>query len=296
MYRTSFPDLEWLKQRIASGTEWPTCILDVTGVQDYRSDIQGPYSLFTVQSGTQYCKNEHEESILEPGTAFCSNDQERYTLDTQNTHSHVFNIHFGKRLSHEVMAYLHIDEADLLEGKHGLDRKTHLGQFQLTSYMQQLLRKLKSKRQFVVDQSPDHHYLVSHLLFSLMLRQHQKAFEKKMRKTRASTKREIAVRLQRSMEFLCDHITQPPSLEQLAQSAAMSKFHYLRSFSEAFGTTPHRFAEQLRLGHAKKLLQFSNNSIKNIAMDLGYQSSDHFSRSFKGSFQQSPRQFRQVIS
>lgn len=296
MYRTSFPDLEWLKAKIASGMEWPTCILDVTGVQDFRSDIQGPYSLFTVQEGRQYCKNESSETILNSETAFCSNNQERYTLDTLSPQTKVFNIHFGQRMSQEVLAYIHLDDRLLLEGPQRLEKPSELGNVHLSAYMQGLIKRLKSKRQFVVDQDPRHHGLVSQLLFSLMVQQHQRAFEKKLRSTKTSTQKEVVKRLRNSIEFLYDHLTEPFSLDLLAASAAMSKFHYARSFHQVFGTTPHRFAEQLKMGRAQKLLLLSKSSIKDIAWQLGYQSSDHFSRSFKGTFQQSPRQFRKSLA
>lgn len=296
MYRTSFPDLQWLKKRIASGMEWPTCILDVGNAQDFRSDIQGPYSLFTVIKGQQYCKNEKEEALLSPGMAFCSNNQERYTLDTISKETQVFNIHFGHTLSREVMAYLHLNDQELLDGRQQLEQSAPLGSLVLSKYMQQLVEKVKSPHEFVIDENPEHQFLVTQLLFSLMVQQHQKAFEKKIRSTKASTQREIAKRLQQSLEFLYEHLTDPFSLDQLAQSAAMSKFHYLRSFRQAFGTTPHRFAEQLKLNRAKKLLLLSQSPIQEIAYHLGYQSSDHFSRSFRSSFHQSPRQFRKQLA
>ena len=62
------------------------------------------------------------------------------------------------------------------------------------------------------------------------------------------------------------------------------------------GTNYNKILEQNRLAIAKEKLINSNDSIIEIAEDLGYQYPEHFSRAFKRWIGMSPRIFRQKLS
>ncbi|KQT01722.1 MULTISPECIES: helix-turn-helix domain-containing protein [unclassified Rhizobium] len=88
-------------------------------------------------------------------------------------------------------------------------------------------------------------------------------------------------RLMRARERLHDNWRGPVTLAELAAEACMSEFHLLRSFTEAFGMTPSRYVEQLRMAHAQHLLVQSRLPVKAIAHTVGYANFPAFCRAFQ---------------
>jgi len=54
------------------------------------------------------------------------------------------------------------------------------------------------------------------------------------------------------------------------------------------GTTPQRFAERLRLDHARHLLERTNLSVSEVAAEVGFDDPFYFSRRFKRAFGKAP--------
>lgn len=71
------------------------------------------------------------------------------------------------------------------------------------------------------------------------------------------------------------------SLDDLAAQAQMSKFHFLRSFKDYTGITPHAYLNQLRLDRAFQLLTRTDKTSAEIAAECGFSDQPHFMRSFK---------------
>lgn len=297
MYRKTFPELNWLKSRIDSGVAWPSCMLDVKDAKDYRDDIKGPFSLFTVVHGHQYCKASGRELTLKTGDAFVTNKDEYYTIDTLSPTSHVRNVHFGEDLTREVMSYLSLDSNALLNGTLRDDLPAaDWGSFSLSQKRLNWLNQLSQPKTYHIGQSVEAQYAIGSLLLDILLNQFEKEFLKKIRGTRASTRREVFTRLKKSVVYIHEHYTEGLNLEVLAQEAGISKFHFLRSFTETFKMTPQKFLEKLRITEAQKLLKLSSRSIAEISFDVGYQDADTLSKKFRREMQVSPRQYRAMVS
>lgn len=84
------------------------------------------------------------------------------------------------------------------------------------------------------------------------------------------------------------------TLERLATEAAMSKFHFLRLFKRHMGDTPKRFILRLRVERAKKMLK-KDESVSNLAYDLGFGSVNGFERQFKKYVGVTPSSFKASI-
>jgi len=70
-------------------------------------------------------------------------------------------------------------------------------------------------------------------------------------------------------------------LRALAEASRYSPSHFLRSFRDVFGMTPHELLTQTRLLRARTLIQDGRLAICEIAASVGYESRHAFSRSFK---------------
>jgi AraC family transcriptional regulator len=71
------------------------------------------------------------------------------------------------------------------------------------------------------------------------------------------------------------------SLSALSEAVGLSKPHFVRLFRNTTGTSPHRYVIQKRLNRAQQLLRSSGASLTSIALDVGFASQSHMSRTFR---------------
>ena len=84
-------------------------------------------------------------------------------------------------------------------------------------------------------------------------------------------------------------------LDSLAAAARYSKSHFLRSFRDVFGCTPHELVIQARMDLAKQLIANSDMAIAEVAASVGYESRFAFARSFKKRVGLTATRFRQDL-
>jgi AraC-like DNA-binding protein len=83
-------------------------------------------------------------------------------------------------------------------------------------------------------------------------------------------------------------------LEQAAEQAGISAFHFLRLFSAVLGVTPHQYLVRSRLRHAARLLPDEKRAITDIAYDIGFNDLSNFVRTFHRAAGVSPLKFRKA--
>jgi ABC-type Fe3+-hydroxamate transport system substrate-binding protein len=72
------------------------------------------------------------------------------------------------------------------------------------------------------------------------------------------------------------------TIEQLAATAGLSRFHFMRLFKEKFGKGVIEYVTELRLTKAKELMrELPNSAIRDIAFQVGYKNEIYFSNMFK---------------
>ena len=98
--------------------------------------------------------------------------------------------------------------------------------------------------------------------------------------------------VERAISYMKEHLTEPLDLDQLAQVAAVSKFHLVRVFGEMTGIPPRYFMACLRIQRAKELLLEPCASVTDVCSDVGYSSLGSFSNTFRELVGLSPETFR----
>ena len=83
-------------------------------------------------------------------------------------------------------------------------------------------------------------------------------------------------------------------LEDAAEQAGLSAFHFLRLFSDTLGVTPHQYLVRSRLRHAARRLADDDSAITDIAYDVGFGDLSNFVRTFHRAAGASPSRFRQA--
>ena len=90
------------------------------------------------------------------------------------------------------------------------------------------------------------------------------------------------------------HSHQQIDLEDAADQADISPFHFLRLFSSVLGVTPHQYLVRSRLRHAARLLADHDISVTDVAYDVGFGDLSNFVRTFHRAAGVSPRRFREA--
>jgi AraC-like DNA-binding protein len=81
-------------------------------------------------------------------------------------------------------------------------------------------------------------------------------------------------------------------LSELAASAGLSPFHFLRLFKRETGLTPHRFLVQTRIRHAVELLRETSRTVTEIAFEVGFGDLSNFINAFRREVGIPPRSYR----
>jgi len=84
----------------------------------------------------------------------------------------------------------------------------------------------------------------------------------------------------------------PLDIPTLARIALVSEAHFIRTFRQVFGETPHRYLQRRRIERAMALLRHTDRSVTDISLAVGFSSLGTFSRTFQAVVGESPSSYR----
>ncbi len=90
--------------------------------------------------------------------------------------------------------------------------------------------------------------------------------------------------LLRAKDLADSRYFEPLDTDQMARAAGLSRSHFSREFSEAFGEAPHAYLLTRRLERAAALLRTTDRSVAEICLSVGLKSVGSFTTSFKRMF------------
>ena len=90
---------------------------------------------------------------------------------------------------------------------------------------------------------------------------------------------------------LCNEIT----LQQLASLIGVSEYHFLRIFRDEIGQSPLQYIISKRIERAKMLMQRTELSTTEVALDVGYSNISHFINVFKRVVGKTPAKYQKAI-
>ncbi len=94
--------------------------------------------------------------------------------------------------------------------------------------------------------------------------------------------------------YINDHCVEDLSLEEVADLAGFSKYHFTRLFKNFTGMTFYKYLNQKRIAHAEKLLIDPDISITEVALHSGFNNLSTFIRMFKLVKGCTPTEFRSM--
>jgi AraC-like DNA-binding protein len=80
--------------------------------------------------------------------------------------------------------------------------------------------------------------------------------------------------------FIDGHFREKINLDEIAEEASFSRFHFIRLFRQAYGSTPHQYLVSRRMQEAEKLMANPDLKIQDICFEIGFESVGTFTTLF----------------
>lgn len=106
-----------------------------------------------------------------------------------------------------------------------------------------------------------------------------------------ATRAELFRRVEVGREYLHSRAEGAVSLDEAARAACLSRYHFHRAFTQAYGRTPHAYATVLRLARARVLLE-DGLPVEEAARSVGFSGAPAFTRSFRARYGVTPGTLR----
>lgn len=135
---------------------------------------------------------------------------------------------------------------------------------------------------------------VEHNLSSdeIILRERVRLQNLKRWRSHQKTHQEYYTAVNRAVEYINNHLSEPINLSDLAGIANVSDFHFHRIFRAVMNESPGDYVQRLRLEKASFKLQASTLPLEDVADQTGYQTSQALVKAFKKRYGITPTQFR----
>lgn len=98
--------------------------------------------------------------------------------------------------------------------------------------------------------------------------------------------------IQQTIEFIEHHLGEDIDIENLAKMASLSPFYYQRLFSRLVKKPVAEYIKLRRMAKATEAVLQKDKRILDVALELGFSTHEHFSRTFKDTFGMTPDEYR----
>jgi AraC-like DNA-binding protein len=108
----------------------------------------------------------------------------------------------------------------------------------------------------------------------------------------AYNKENYSIRTRTAIELMENSFAVLNGINDISNKLGISLSHLTREFTKETGVNPIRYLTNIRLQNAMHLLQDTELSVNEIALQCGFSSGNYFGKTFKKNTQLSPYQFR----
>lgn len=274
-------------------------ILSGSGTRYHVPDFEGPLSVKSVINGTAIWESERRRYSLPESHWLVLNDRQRYTITIDSIKPvKTFCLFFERGFVEDIhrvhgtpcRALLDTPQPTQprsLEFFPRIEPPSSALSKLLTSFYQELALGPTNKTDW------DLNFLRAGELLVSTQPDMLKALAR-LPAIRKSTRIELYQRLLRGRDFLLSSLSEPIQLKDMACAACLSPFHFHRSFTRAFGETPHRYLTRYRLERAARLLRQTDLTVTEVCLANGFDSVSSFSTLFRRQYGMAPSKFSKI--
>jgi AraC-like DNA-binding protein len=103
-----------------------------------------------------------------------------------------------------------------------------------------------------------------------------------------AVQKELYKRVSAARNYINDTFTSSHSIQELAQFALLSPFHFIRTFKQVYGCSPYQYILEQRLQYAYQLLKNRALPVAEVSDVCGFTDLFNFSKAFKRKFGMAP--------
>jgi AraC family transcriptional regulator len=266
--RRDFPPVSELKAARAGGQPWPTVVIHALTREQYRPDIEGPLCLFVNLRGTGRAKLGNRWLHVDDGSFAVSDAGQVFTLEYEKP-VEALNFYFADDWVN-----------DITQGARRVPSPSRLGlrHARFDAALERIVPLLAE---------PVHDELaLEQALYGVLALVLEGDGERRWVETPAAsglaTREELRRRLSRAIDHMVSLGSGPVTLTELARTACLSKYHFLRNFKAFTGVTPARYLNRLRVERAQQILRRrSDVPLSEVARLVGFSEPAALSRAFQ---------------
>ncbi len=94
------------------------------------------------------------------------------------------------------------------------------------------------------------------------------------------------------LRYISENYTKHIEIKDICQSLGYSKSTVLSAFKREFGTTINTYLNNMRLTNARKMLEESEKTINEVAIESGFSDQSYFSKVFSSKYGMTPSEYR----
>ena len=113
-------------------------------------------------------------------------------------------------------------------------------------------------------------------------------------KGKEETIKDYQERINKVLVHISENLDEKLDLEKMAEMSNFSVYHFHRIFRAFLNEPLGAFVTRLRLDRTAHLLEFSGDSIKEIAYQVGFEAASSLNKAFKKRFEITPAEFRET--
>ena len=99
-------------------------------------------------------------------------------------------------------------------------------------------------------------------------------------------------RVRESIDWMEAHMDEPVRIREVAEAVGWSEAHFKAAFRQETGQTPHDYFLRRKVAKARHMLAVDKRSVTEVALTLGFSSSQHFATVFRKFTGQTPSDAR----
>ena len=271
-------------------------VLYERGYHEYHWQGEGLLSIKSFRGGTAFYDAGQGHFAVDDEHYLVLNQAQRYSINIESdTPVESLCIFFEAGLARDVYRTLTSSQSLLLNqpdaGSLAIDffEKTYPHDDVLTPALSRLRRSLaqtKPHRQWLDEQL--------HGLMERLIEVHFAVCREadSLAAARPGTREELYRRLSRARDYMLARLDQPVLVDEIARVACLSPNHFIRTFRQFSGQSPHQYLVSRRLERAATLLARTGRPVTDICYDVGFESPGSFSWLFRKRYGVSPLAYR----
>ncbi|BCY27905.1 AraC family transcriptional regulator [Flavobacterium okayamense] len=107
---------------------------------------------------------------------------------------------------------------------------------------------------------------------------------------------ENVLKIRKAKDIILSKMSEPPTLQELADMVGISLKKLKEGFKEIYGDTVFGFLLDYKLEYARQLLDSGSFNVNEVGLKIGYSTSSHFISAFKKKFGVTPKKYLQNLN